>query len=94
MLWLHFFLHHVTCILQLIIVVKLHSHTPGRLAQSVKRLATDASLTADPGVASLILARSHTFLETDHEIISMAILLPSVEELLSVTSESMCTEYW
>ena len=34
-------------------------------------------LTADPGVASLILARSHTFVEIDHEIISTAILLPS-----------------
>ena len=34
-------------------------------------------LTADPGVASLILARSHTSLEIDHEIISTAILLPS-----------------
>ena len=34
-------------------------------------------LTADPGVASLIPARSHTFVEIDHEIISMAILIPS-----------------
>ena len=33
-------------------------------------------LTADPGVASLIPARSHTFVEIDHEIISTAILLP------------------
>ena len=41
-----------------------------KLAQSVTCLATDASLTADPGVASLILARSYTFVEIDHEIIS------------------------
>ena len=34
-----------------------------------------ASLIADPGVVSLIPARSHTLLEIDHEIISMAILL-------------------
>ena len=34
-------------------------------------------LTADTGVVSLIQARSHTFLEIDHEIISMAISLPS-----------------
>ena len=33
-------------------------------------------LTADPGVASLILDQSHIFVELDHEIISMAILLP------------------
>ena len=35
-------------------------------------LATYACLTADPGVTSLIPARSHTFVEIDHEIISMA----------------------
>ena len=34
---------------------------------------------ADPGVASSIPARSHTFVEIDHEIISTVILLPSVE---------------
>ena len=52
---------------------------PGRESQSVRCLATDASLTADPGVASLILAWSHTFVEIDHEIISTVILLPSAE---------------
>ena len=52
---------------------------PGRVAQSVTCLATDACLTADPGVASSILARSHTFLEIDHEIISTVILLPSAD---------------
>ena len=52
---------------------------PGRVAQSVTCLATDASLTADSGVASSILARSHTFLDIDHEIISSVILLPSTE---------------
>ena len=52
---------------------------PGRVAQSVTCLATDACLTADPGVASSILARSHTFVEIDHEIISTVILLPSAD---------------
>ena len=52
---------------------------PGRVAQSVTCLATDAYLTADPGVASSILAWSHTFMEIDHEIISTVILLPSAE---------------
>ena len=42
-------------------------------------LSTDASLTADPGVASSIPARSHIFVEIDHEIISTVILLPSAE---------------
>ena len=35
------------------------------------------SLTADPGVASSIPSRSHTFVETDYEIISTVI--PSAE---------------
>ena len=51
--------------------------TPGRVAQSVSCLATDASLTADPGVGSSIPARSHTYVEINHEIISTVILLPS-----------------
>ena len=33
------------------------------------------SPTADPGIASLIRSWSHTFMEIDHEIISMVILL-------------------
>ena len=52
---------------------------PGRVAQSVTCLASDACLTADPGVASSIPARSHTFVEIGHEIISTAILLPSAD---------------
>ena len=52
---------------------------PGSVAQSVTCLATDACLTADPGVASSIPARSHTFVEIDHEILSTVILLPSAD---------------
>ena len=52
------------------------------------------SQTAEPGIASSILAWSFTFVEIDHEIISTFILLMIQEELLSVTSESMCTKYW
>ena len=52
---------------------------PIRVAQSVTCLATGASLIADPGAASSIPARSHTFVEIDYEIISMVILLPSAE---------------
>ena len=40
---------------------------------------SSACLTADPGVASSIPARSHTFVEIDHEIISTVILLPSAD---------------
>ena len=43
------------------------------VAQSV------AFLTADPGVASSILAPSHNFVEIDHEIISIAILFLSAD---------------
>ena len=65
---------------QLVAVVshKLY-HLPGRVAQSVTCLATDAYLTADPGVASSIPVRSHTFVEIDHEMISTVILLPSAD---------------
>ena len=71
----------------------------GCIAQSVTCLATDVCLTADPGVASSIPARSHTFMEIDHELISRVILLPSAdsfkEGFLSVSSESiMCKNYW
>ena len=63
----------------------------GPIAQSVLRP------TADPGVASLIPARSYT-MEIDHEMISIFIhLLLIQEELLSIkkiTSKSMCTKYW
>ena len=45
--------------------------------QSVTCLATDACLTADPSVPSLIAARSHTFMEIDHEIISTVTFLHS-----------------
>ena len=48
---------------------------PGRVAQSVTCLATDACLTADSGVVSSIPVRSHTFVEIDHEMISTVILL-------------------
>ena len=55
--------------------IAMHSAClPGRVAQLVTCLATDACLTADPGVASLIPVRSHTFVEIDHEIISTVIL--------------------
>ena len=52
---------------------------PDRVAQSVTCLAIDACLTEEPGVASSIPVRSHTFVEIDHEIISTVILLPSAD---------------
>ena len=51
----------------------------GPRAQLVTCLATDACLTAIPGVASSIPAQSHTFVEIDPEIISTVILLPSAD---------------
>ena len=62
---------------------------PGHIARLVTCLATDTCLTADPGITSLIPARSHTFGEIDHEIISTAANSRRV-----VTSVSMCTKYW
>ena len=58
---------------------KILLHTAGHVVQSVTCLATDGSLTADPGVANTIPAWSHTFVEIDHEIISTVILLHSTE---------------
>ena len=40
----------------------------------------------NPGVTSLIPARSHTFMEIDHEIISTAILLPFADSRRLVVS--------
>ena len=36
-------------------------------------------MTADPGAASLIPVQSHTFVEIDHEMISLAIFFQSAE---------------
>ena len=43
-------------------------------------------LTADPGVSSLIPARSHALVDIDHEKNCMAILLPSAESSRVVVS--------
>ena len=56
-------------LISLYIILSLQNTIPGRLAQLGTCLATDACLTADPGVVSSIRARSHTFVEIDHEII-------------------------
>ena len=61
---------------------KPNTNKPGCVAQSVKCLATDASLTADLGVTSSIPARSHTFVKIDREIIYTVILLPSAESFM------------
>ena len=44
------------------------------IAQSVARPI------ADPGVVTVIPARSHTFMEIDYEIIYIVILLPLIQE--------------
>ena len=54
----------------------------GRVAQSVVCLTTDVCLTADPGVACSIPARSHTFVEIDHEINNLSTLLSSLPLLV------------
>ena len=75
------FLNHILLLLLLLKMAnkQFKDFLPGRVAQSVTCLASDACLTADPGVASSILARYHTFVEIDHEIISTVILLPSAD---------------
>ena len=49
-------------------------------------LTADTCLSADPGVMSVIPARSHTFVEIDHEIFFTAILLPSADPKSVVVS--------
>ena len=56
------------------------------IAHSVTCLVADTCLTAYPGIGSSILARSHTFVEIDHEIISTTILLPSADSIRVVVS--------
>ena len=58
---------------------KCHNHRPGRVAQLVMCLVTDACLTADPGISSSIPARFHTFVEIDHVIFFPVIFLPSTD---------------
>ena len=58
------------CLLENCDCFLIQGFMPGRVGQSVTCLTTDASLTADPGVASSIPARSHTFVKIGHEIIS------------------------
>ena len=50
-----------------------------KIRSRYNQVPTDACLTADPGVASSIPARYHTFVEINHEIISTVILLPSAD---------------
>ena len=71
------------------ILVSRYSACLGLIVQSI------ASLIADPEVSS-IPAQVGTFVEIDHEMFSTVILLHTLfqEGLLSVTSESMCTEFW
>ena len=52
---------------------------PRSAVGNVSGYREDACLTADPGVASSIPVRSHTFVEIDHEMISTVILLPSAD---------------
>ena len=53
------------------------------------------SLTADLGVASLILTLSYTSLEIVSMVIFLLLLIQDgLLNLLSVSSESICTKYW
>ena len=66
--------------------INLKESVMGCVAQLVTSLTADMCLTADPGVGSLVLVRSHTFVEIDHEVMSTAILLPSADSRRVVVS--------
>ena len=59
-------------------------------------LQSVVNLIADPGVVSSIPAGASTFLEIDHLIFSdlIHLFLLIQEGLWSVSSKSMCPEYW
>ena len=63
-----------------------NSFKPRRVAQSVTCLTIDKCLAADQGIESSIPARYNNFVEKDHEIISTAIFLPSVDSRRVVVS--------
>ena len=54
---------------------------------AVGNMSTDAHLTEEPGIPSWIPASSHTFVEIDHEIVSMVILLPFAEAFKKCCSQ-------
>ena len=64
---------------------KQHIHSINIL----KCLATDACLTASPGVVGSIPVQSHTFVELNHEIIPTVNLLPSADPFKK-TSKTFC----
>ena len=67
------------------VTVQIFLNTGPRRQSVITCLATDACLTADPGVPSLITARSYTFIEIDHEINSTVIFLPSAESFKRIS---------
>ena len=64
-----------------------------RVEQPATCLTADIRLTADPGVAILIPARSHTFVEVYYEIIPKAIILPSADSRKVFVSYKRKNEY-
>ena len=65
-------------------------HILGCLGQLVTCLVEETCLTADPGVASLIQARSQTFMGNDHEIISTANFVPSADSRSCQLQAKVC----
>ena len=68
-------------------MINTHYHNSNLIWRTVSRrvnevIPSDHPRGTGPGVASSIPARSHTFLEIDHEIISTVILLPSAESFM------------
>ena len=72
----------------------LHYHLRGSILQ-YSIISSESDCGSRGCELCTILAWTHTFMEIDREIFSIIILLLLLiqEGLLSVTSESMCTEY-
>ena len=79
---------------RLLIIIHI-CYQPGHVAQLLTCLTAYTCLTADPSVASSILAHSHTFAKINHEILSTAILLPSADSIWVVVSyKRKYAKYW
>ena len=67
--------------------IKCFGIVDGQISLTTTVVQSVASPTADPGVPSLIPAWYHTFVEIDHDQISMVILLlPLIQEGLLIFS--------
>ena len=73
-------LEQILCPFHTKLSIYIHVHTVAmKVSVTPMCVCVELTINSFPGVASSTPARSHTFVEIDHEIISMVILLPSAD---------------